>query len=96
MCLNPWAMTKCDTLICHPLYKADSITLFLSLSSQNMTFIHDLLKFEPNKAFEMGLDPNMQNMTLAKMELEKLVERFDVIVITEKIFESLVLIAQRK
>ena len=37
----------------------------------------------------------MKNLTLAKIELEKLVERFDVIVITEKIFESLVLIAQR-
>ena len=43
----------------------------------------------------MGLDPNMKNMTLAKIELEKLVKRFDVIVIVEKIFESLVLIAQR-
>ena len=43
----------------------------------------------------MGLNPHMKNLTLAKIELEKLVERFDVIVITEKIFESLVLIAQR-
>ena len=52
-------------------------------------------QFEPKKAFEMGLNPHMKNLTLAKIELEKLVERFDVIVITEKIFESLVLIAQR-
>ena len=43
----------------------------------------------------MGLDPKMKNLTLAKIELEKLVDRFDVIVITERIFESLVLIAQR-
>ena len=43
----------------------------------------------------MGLDPNLKNLTLARIELEKLVERFDVIVITEKIFESLVLLAQR-
>ena len=50
---------------------------------------------KPKKAFEMGLNPHMNNLTLAKIELEKLVDRFDVIVITEKIFESLVLIAQR-
>ena len=51
--------------------------------------------FEHQKAFEMGLNPNMKNLTLARVELEKLVERFDVIVITEKLFESLVLLAQR-
>ena len=43
----------------------------------------------------MGLNPNMKNLTLARVELEKLVERFDVIIITEKLFESLVLLAQR-
>ena len=43
----------------------------------------------------MGLDHKMTNLTLAKIELKKLVDRFDVIVITERIFESLVLIAQR-
>ena len=51
--------------------------------------------FETEKAFEMGLNPNMKNLTLVKMELKKLVDRFDVIVITEKLFESLVLMAQR-
>ena len=43
----------------------------------------------------MGLNPHMQNLTLAKIKLKDLVERFDVIVITEKLFESLVLLAQR-
>ena len=43
----------------------------------------------------MGLYPNMKNMTLVRIELKKIVDRFDVIVITEKLFESLVLIAQR-
>ena len=43
----------------------------------------------------MGLNPHMQNLTLAKNKLKDLVERFDVIVITEKLFESLVLLAQR-
>ena len=52
-------------------------------------------KFETEKAFEMGLNPNMKNLTLVKIELKKLVDRFDVIVITEKLFESLVLMAQR-
>ena len=47
------------------------------------------------KAFEMGLYPNMKNMTLVRIELKKIVDRFDVIVITEKLFESRVLIAQR-
>ena len=37
----------------------------------------------------------MKNMTLVRIELKKIVDRFDVIVITEKLFESLVLIAQR-
>ena len=43
----------------------------------------------------MGLNPHMQNLTLAKIKLKDLVERFDVIVITEKLFESLVLLARR-
>ena len=43
----------------------------------------------------MGLNPHMQNLTLAKIKLKDLVERFDVIVITEKLFESLILLAQR-
>ena len=43
----------------------------------------------------MGLNPHMQNLTMAKIKLKDLVERFDVIVITEKLLESLVLLAQR-
>ena len=37
----------------------------------------------------------MKNMTLVRIVLKKIVDRFDVIVITERLFESLVLIAQR-
>ena len=59
------------------------------------TQLQTRFSFEQQKAFEMGLNPNMKNLTLARVELEKLVERFDVIVITEKLFESLVLLAQR-
>ena len=43
----------------------------------------------------MGLNPHMKNFTLAKAELKKLVDRFDVIVITEKLYASLVLLAHR-
>ena len=44
----------------------------------------------------MGLDNQMEDLTLARKQLKEIVERFDVIVITERLFESLVLIAQRK
>ena len=44
----------------------------------------------------MGLDNRMDDLDLARIQLKELVDRFDVIVITEKLFESLVLIAQRK
>ena len=43
----------------------------------------------------MGLDHKMEDLDLARVKLQELVDRFDVIVITERLFESLVLIAQR-
>ena len=47
-------------------------------------------------AFEMGLDNQMEDLTLARVQLKEIVDRFDIIVVTERFFESLVLIAQRK
>ena len=37
----------------------------------------------------------MEDLALARIQLKEIVDRFDVIVIIEKLFESLVLIAQR-
>ena len=44
----------------------------------------------------MGLDHQMEDLTLVREMLKEIVDSFDNIVITERLFESLVLIAQRK
>ena len=44
----------------------------------------------------MGLDHQMEDLTLAREKLQEIVDRFDNIVVTERLFESLVLIAQRE
>ena len=51
---------------------------------------------EPRPAFEMGLDHQMEDLPLAREKLQEIVDRFDNIVVTERLFESLVLIAQRE
>ena len=73
------------------------VNIFLDNLDRNFNpdapYSHRVQNFQ---SFEMGMDEKITDETQMRVELQRLIDRFDVIVLIERFWESLVLIALRK
>ena len=72
------------------------VNIFLDNLERNFNpdspYSHRVQNFQ---SFEMGMDETITDETQMRVELQRLIDRFDVIVLIERFWESLVLIALR-